>query len=79
MSILNCQQQYKVAFWAITAPIAVYVAVLLALGLLNPLWFREDFLEWIHRHVTDLAKWRSQRLSNLEFKVNLFNHLKKGA
>ena len=51
-----------VAFWyAVTITTIPFVAVLLMIAILNPLWFRDGFFRWVENTVNKFAKWRNYR------------------
>lgn len=51
-----------IAFWyTITTLLIPFVATLLIVAILNPLWFRDDFFRWVETTVNKAAKWRNYR------------------
>jgi hypothetical protein len=68
--------QFRVAFWAITAPIIPFVVLLVILVVMNPFWFREDFAGLVELKINQFSKWRFEKLKPLYYKDNFFNILK---
>jgi hypothetical protein len=50
--------KYKMAFWSITAPAMIPFAMLVILAIVNPFWFRNDFINWTEKFARRVAEWR---------------------
>lgn len=46
--------------WGIVAFIMPAFLVLIILALVNPFWFRTDFLNWVERSAARSARWRDR-------------------
>lgn len=70
--------QYKLAFWSVTAPALIPFLVLVLLAIMNPLWFRSDFINWTERFSRKVAEWRDEKTYVKYFydKAHLFDKLK---
>ena len=75
---LSPMAKYKIVFYFMTFWLSLPLIVTLVLAIINPLWFRDDFLRWNERFAARLAKFRD----NLPFvkyfddKAHLFDMLK---
>lgn len=47
---------------ATTWPVFPFVAVLLLIAIVNPLWFRDSFFQFIERKINDYARWRNYKM-----------------
>lgn len=75
---LSPQTQLKIAFWSITAPLLVPVAVLVILAIINPFWFRISMINWVENVARKMGEWRDNKTYVKYYydKANLFNTLK---
>lgn len=75
---LSPMAKYKTVFYIVTFFCALPLLVTLLLAVVNPFWFRDDFLRWNERFAAKLAKWRDQIkfVKYLDDKANLFNMIK---
>ena len=75
---LSPKTQYTLAFWSITGPIMIPVLVIVILAVVNPFWFRNDFINWIERLTRKIAEWRDEKTFVKRFydKAHLFDMLK---
>lgn len=48
--------------YAVTLPLLLPVALVLLVAIINPLWFRNDFFNWIERKVNQIARWRNYKM-----------------
>jgi len=75
---LSPMAKYKTVFYFVTAFCAIPLLVTLLLAIVNPFWFRDDFLRWNERFAAKLAKWRDQIsfVKYLDDKAHLFDKLR---
>ena len=75
---LGPMEKYKIVFYFVTFWLALPLVVTLILAIVNPFWFRDDFLRWNERFAAKLAKWRDNIpfVKYLDDKANLFNTLR---
>ena len=64
------------AWWALTMLGAVYIAPIVLVAMINPLWFREHLLIWTMSHAEDVTRWRDRVLKPVIDKYLLFETLK---
>lgn len=48
------------AHWVITIPILPFFVVFLVLAVINPFWFRENFMRWCERMAVKIAQKRDK-------------------
>jgi hypothetical protein len=55
---------YRAMTWFCLTIIVMIVPVLLLLliGLLNPFWFRDDYLRWLQTTIEDMTRWRNYKM-----------------
>ena len=46
--------------WSITIAVLPFVLVLILAAILNPLWFRNDFFNYIERKIHQFGSWRNK-------------------
>lgn len=70
--------QWKIAFWSITAPLFIPLAIVAILAVMNPFWFRDSLLLWVERFTRKLTIWRDDKTYVKYFydKAHLFEKLK---
>jgi hypothetical protein len=75
---LSPMRKYKIVFYFMTFWCALPLLVTLLLAIVNPFWFRDDFLRWNERFAARLAKWRDQipLVKYLDDKAHLFDKLR---
>jgi hypothetical protein len=75
---LSPMLQYRLAFWSITGPLLIPMAVVLILAIFNPFWFRDDMLRWCERLAGKWGKWRDDvsYVKNSYDKAHLFETIK---
>ncbi len=76
---LSPMAQYKTVFYFVTFWLAIPMCITLILAIVNPLWFRDDFLRWNERFAAKLAKFRDQLpfVKYLDDKAHLFDKLRE--
>ena len=47
---------------AITWPAIPFVAVVLLLAIINPLWFRSGMFTFVERKINEFSRWRNYRM-----------------
>jgi len=67
--------KYSIAFWAITLPLFPYFITLLTIAFLNPFWFRDDLLQFVHDHLHSFNVRRSKLLKPMRDKYKVFDIL----
>ena len=75
---LGPMAKYKIVFYFVTFWLALPLLVTLFLAIVNPFWFRDDFLRWNERFAAKLAKFRDQIpfVKYLDDKAHLFDMIK---
>lgn len=75
---LSPMAKYKTVFYIVTFFCSLPLLVTLLLAIVNPLWFRDDFLRWNERFAAKLAKFRDQLpfVKYLDDKAHLFDKLR---
>ena len=55
---------YRAMAWFYFTIVAMIVPVLflLLIGLLNPFWFRDDYLRWLQTTIEDITRWRNYKM-----------------
>ena len=66
----------RAQWWAITFVCLAWMLPLAIFAMLNPLWFRRGFEQWVVRHAEWLGTVRERVLKSQLDKYNLFNVLK---
>jgi hypothetical protein len=49
-------------FYTSVVILAIPILLLLIIGLLNPLWFRDSYLLWLQNSVESLSRWRNFKM-----------------
>ena len=52
----------QIFFYTSVAILAIPILLLLIVGLLNPLWFRDSYLLWLQNSVESLSRWRNFKM-----------------
>ena len=75
---LSPMAKYKTVFYFVTFWLSLPLIVTLILAIVNPFWFRDDFLRWNERFAAKLAKWRDQLpfVKYYDDKAHLFDMIK---
>jgi len=75
---LSPMMQYKTVFWAITGPLLFPMVVFVILAVINPFWFRTDFINWTEKFARRMAEWRddTKLVKHYYNKAHLFEKLK---
>ena len=70
--------KYKIVFYFVTFFLSWPLIFTLFLAVINPFWFRDDFLRWNERFAATLAKFRDNLpfVKYLDDKAHLFDTLK---
>jgi len=55
----------KIFFYTSIVLCVIPVVLLIIIGILNPLWFREDMLCWIQNTVERITDWRNYKMRHL--------------
>ena len=76
---LSHMAKYKIVFYIVTFFCAIPLVITLLLAIVNPFWFRDDFLRWNERFAAKLAKFRDNIsfVKYLDDKAHLFDMLKE--
>ncbi len=53
--------------WLLSAPAIMLFLVLVILAIINPLWFRDSFIQWVEHAANRFARWRD----NLKYRIYL--------
>lgn len=71
--------RFKATFWAVTLPMIPCFFTLLFIAMLNPFWFRDDFLRFTQRQVQNFNNWRTKLLKPQLDKYKMFEILKQNS
>jgi hypothetical protein len=57
-------------FYTSVVILAIPILLLLIIGLLNPLWFRDSYLLWLQNSVESLSRWRNFKMYGIYLGMN---------
>ena len=75
---LSPMAKYKTVFYIVTFFLSWPLIITLILAIINPFWFRDDFLRWNERFAAKLARFRDSIsfVKYLDDKAHLFDKLR---
>jgi hypothetical protein len=75
---LSPMAKYKTVFYIVTFFLSCPLIITLILAIINPFWFRDDFLRWNERFAAKLARFRDSIsfVKYLDDKAHLFDKLR---
>jgi hypothetical protein len=57
-------------FYVSVAICALPIFLMLLVGLLNPLWFRDSYLHWLQNTVENFSRWRNFKMYGIYLGMN---------
>ena len=75
---LSPMAKYKIVFYFVTFWFSIPLLITLILAIINPFWFRDNFLRWNERFAAKLAKVRDNIpfVKYFDDKAHLFDLIK---